>query len=437
MRILFLSHYFPPEINVPAVRTYEHCRTWARHGHEVHVVTCLPNHPQGKVYQGYKSRLCVQHEEKDGVHVHRVWTYVAANRGVVRRTLGYLSYMASAFAACLRLPRPDVVIATSPQFFCACAGLLVARARRCPWVFELRDLWPASIAAVGALRNGAAIRLLERVEMGLYRDARAIIVVTHSLKEDLAARGVPDGKIHVVTNGTSPAFRRNVGRADARMQLGLDSKFIVSYVGTHGMAHGLEVILGAAALLRHEPGIQFILVGDGAEREKLLRLKEEQRLRNVVLAGQVSRPRARLYLEASDVSVVHLRRAALFRTALPSKMFEAMAVENPIILGVDGEARRVLEEAEAGICIEPENARQLADAVLRLRSDGELRNRLGRNGRAAVAERFDREVLAERMLGIVERVGMGSGAGAGARGAPARAVSVVEQRKPLGESRPV
>ena len=401
MRILFLSHYFPPEVNAPAVRTHEHCREWVQCGHEVHVLTCVPNHPQGRIYDGYKRRFATQHETVDGIQVHRVCTYTSPNKGFLRRTLGYASYMFAASLASLRLPRPDVLVATSPQFFCACAGFLASKLLRRPWIFELRDIWPESLVAVGAIRNKAIMQFLERIELLLYEDADAVVALTDSFKQNLLSRGVLGSKIHVVTNGIYPRSWRTRDQS-SRNELGLDSKFIVSYVGTHGMAHNLETILEAASLLQGDRDIQFITVGTGAEYEKLLNIKKEKSLDNVSMVGQVPRERAKMYLEASDVSVVILRKAELFKTVIPSKMFEAMALRNPIILAVEGEAKRIVEEARAGLCIEPENAEQLAEAVLRLKSDGELRSRLGRNGLLAVEKKFNREVLARGMLEVIE-----------------------------------
>jgi len=398
MRILFFSHYFPPEVNAPAVRTFEHCRQWARLGHDVHVVTCVPNHPQGRVYSGYTSCRSVQHEKTEGVHVHRVWTYIAANRGFLRRTLGYVSYMLSAVLASMRLPRPDVIVATSPQFFCACAGFLASHLLRRPWVFELRDLWPESIIAVGAMRNRTAIRLLEHAELRLYRDAAHVVAVTDAFRQNLARRGIPENKISVVPNGVDVDQWRQTSPAATRQEVGLDGAFIVSYVGTHGMAHNLETMLDAAHILLDEPEIKFVTVGEGAEFEHLQRLRRERDLRNVNMVGQVAHDKARAYLLASDVSLVLLRKTELFRAVLPSKMFEAMAAGKPIILGVEGEAQRLVEETQAGICVEPENGRALADAILRLKQDKALRHRLGGNGRRAVEERFDRRILAMRTL---------------------------------------
>ncbi len=401
MRILFLSHYFPPEVNAPAVRTYEHCREWTRHGHEVHVVTCVPSHPQGKVYPGYESSLATQHEEKDGIHVHRIWTYIAANKGFLARTIGYASYMFSAALASLQLPRPDIVVATSPQFFCACAGFLASKLRRAPWIFEVRDLWPESIVAVGAIRNRSVIGLLEMMEKYLYRDAEKIVVLTRSFADNLKGRGINAGKLHFLPNGVDPEVWQRERRSTARQGLGLDSKFVVSYVGTHGMAHNLETLLDAADILREHDDISIQMVGDGAEYANLRMRAEQDALSNVSMIGQVSRDDARAYVAASDVSVVLLRKSELFKTVIPSKILEAMAAGNPVVLGVEGEAKRIVEDAGAGICIEPENPAELADAVLRLKEAPHLREQMGRNGRAAVREHFERRRIAHEMLNVL------------------------------------
>ena len=403
MRILFFSHYFPPEVNAPAVRTYEHCREWVRQGHEVHVVTCIPNHPQGRVYEGYDPSLATQREEMDGVQVHRVWTYIAPNKGFLRRTLDYMSYMFSAALVSLRLPRPDVIVATSPQFFCACAGFLASKIKRAPWVFELRDLWPESIVAVGAIRNPLVIGALEAIELFLYDDSEHIVSVTKAFRKNLVGRGVDSNRVEVVTNGIDPNMWGGLTKEAARAELDLpEDQFIASYIGTHGMAHNLETLLGAAEALRDEEEIHFITAGDGAEFENLKQLRREKGLDNVTMLGQVPREQARLYLHASDASLVLLRDSDLFKTVIPSKIFEAMAAGNPVLLGVDGEARAIVEDAQAGVFIEPENAEELARTTLRLKESPERCQELGQNGREAVRKRFDRKKLANKMLNCLQ-----------------------------------
>lgn len=402
MRILFFTHYYPPEVNAPASRTSEHARVWAKDGHQVTIVTCAPNHPAGQLYPGYKNKL-FQRETRDGVEVVRVWTYLAANEGFARRTLNYVSYAVSASLALARIGRPDVIVSTSPQFFCGLTGLVAKTFKRAPWVLEIRDLWPESIVTVGAMRKGMTVRFLEWLESLAYRRANAIVSVTDSFVPHIAARGGA-GKISVIKNGADlDLFNRTDDSSGARRKHGLEGRFVAAYVGTHGMAHGLDTLLDAAHLLTGHPEIAFLLVGDGAERERLQKRKQEMGLDNVLILGQLPKEDMPGIWSATDVSVIHLRKDDLFKKVLPSKMFEAMAMSCPIVLGVEGEAADVLNEAGAGITIEPGNAEQLAAAVLRLSQDRELCARLGRQGRTHVREHYDRSVLARRYTAILEQ----------------------------------
>ena len=404
MKVLFLSHYFPPEVNAPASRTYEHCREWAALGHEVTVVTCAPNHPRGKVYPGYRNRLW-QREEMDGIQVVRLWTYVTANEGFLKRTLNYVSYMVSALLAAPFLPKADVVITTSPQFFNGLAGVLVGPLKRAPWVLEIRDLWPESIVTVGAIRNRRIIRVLEWLEMLAYRRADHIVPVTDAFRDYMVRKGIPAEKIAVIKNGVDLARYRPEGADPGlRAELGLGGKFVAAYVGTHGMAHHLETVLEAARLLRNVPDVVFLLVGDGAERARLLQLKESMDLENVVMLPQQPKERMPAVWAASDVSLVLLKKSDLFKTVIPSKIFESLAMQRPVVLGVEGEARQIVEAADAGIGIEPENAAELAAAVVALARDPERRSRMGYSGRAYVEAHFDRRVLARRYLEVLQSV---------------------------------
>ena len=408
MRILFLSHYFPPEVNAPANRTYEHCRAWAAAGHEVHVVTGVPSHPAGEPFPGYRRGWC-QREQVDDVHVHRVWTYLAPNRGVIRRTLNYLSFVPTAVFRAWRLGRFDVIVATSPQFFCAVAGAAAAALRRTPWVFEVRDLWPESIHAVGAIRPSLPLRLLERLELRLYAHAGAVVCVSQAFIENLERRGVEPGKLRYVPNGIVPAFWANGSREDGRARLGLEPHEVaVTYTGTIGMAHGLSSVLQAARLLERSLGtVRFFIVGDGAELADLKAKVGESGLSNVAFTGLVPRSAVPDILAASDVTLVTLKPSDTFKTVLPSKMFEAMAAGKPIVLAVVGEAGRVLERAQAGLPVPPGDSVALARAIARLAQRLDLRERLGSSGRAYVNREFNRADWAERYLTILHTVSQG------------------------------
>lgn len=403
MNILFLTHYFPPEVNAPATRTCENARRWVRAGHRVTVLTCAPNHPNGVLYPGYKNRLW-QWGEWEGITVLRVMTYLSANKGSFGRIANYLSYLVSAVFFAVLAGRADVVVSTSPQFFCGLAGAFVSALKKAPWVLEIRDLWPESIATVEAISSPRVIGVLEKIETWMYRHADMIVSVTDSFVQHFLDRGITGEKVAVVKNGAdldafSPQDREN----DFRRKHGLSGKFVASYVGTHGMAHGLDTVLKAAEILRNEPDIIFMLVGDGAERENLKRLKDSLGLPNVLMLPQLEKTLMPQVLAASDVSLVHLRKADLFKSVIPSKIFESMAMERPIILGVEGESRGIVEAARCGICIEPGNAGEMAEAVRRLRQDRGLAEKLGKNGKSYVAEHFDRNKLADRYLSLLKQ----------------------------------
>lgn len=401
MRILFLTHYFPPEVNAPASRTFENAKRWAASGHQVTVVTCAPNHPRGALYPGYRNRW-IARERVDGIDVVRVKTYLSANEGFASRIANYLSYLLAVVFFAPLFGAADVVVSTSPQFFCGLAGYPVSRLKRATWVLEVRDLWPESIKAVGAMRSRFPIAILERIESFMYRRADRVVPVTDSFVSHIERRGVPREKITVVKNGAdlsrfipAPRFNR------FREEVGVAERFVVSYLGTHGMAHALGTVLDAAELLREREDIVFLLVGDGAEREHLARERERRGLENVVMLGQQPKERMPEILAASDACLVHLRRSDLFTTVIPSKIFETMAMERPILLGVEGETRRLVEEGECGLFFQPEDARDLASAAVRLADSPSLGERLGRNGRDFVRRHFNRDVLALRYLELL------------------------------------
>jgi glycosyltransferase involved in cell wall biosynthesis len=402
MRILFLSHYFPPEVNAPASRTWEHCKQWVKSGHQVTVVTCAPNHPRGVVFPGYRNKF-FQRESVDGIDVVRVWTFVTANEGFLKRTINYVSYMAAAILVAPFLPKTDVVLSTSPQFFNGLAGYFVSRLKRAPWVLEIRDLWPESIVAVGAIKNRWAIRVLEGLEMFAYRAADRIVPVTDAFKKYMVNKGIEARKIDVLKNGVDLRFYKPIeGSNSLAALLELDEKFVASYVGTHGMAHGLDVVLHAAKRLQHRTDIVFLLVGDGADRERLQALKEQLNVDNVVMLDQQPKEHMPMLWDLSDVSLVLLKKSDLFKTVIPSKIFESMAMKKPIVMGVEGEAQEIIEAAQSGICIEPGNAEALAGAVLALCDDAKRCSELGENGRKFVAKYYDRTVLAKSYEKVIE-----------------------------------
>lgn len=406
MRIQFISNYFPPEVNAPATRLYEHAKHWVQDGHEVDVLTSVPNFPEGEVYDGYQNRFT--RETVDGINVQRVPMYVTSNEGVIKRTLSYLSYMASAIWYARRSPTPDVVVATSPQFFAAVAGWWIARQKGVPFVLEIRDLWPESIVAVGAMERNIIIRFFEQIEQFLYREADRIVPVTDAFKRMIVDKGIPTDKVSVIKNGVDltrweqPLDEEKLARLQEKHEI--ENKFVASYIGTIGMAHRADVLLEAAEQC-DDPDVVFMVVGTGAQREALEARQNELQLSNFRLVEKVPSEEVPYLLALTDASVVHLRDSALFKTVIPSKIFEAMATRTPIVLGVRGETQSIIEEAEAGVPIPPEDPAALVDAVLRLKQNANLHARMAENGYAYVHAHFDRRNLAREYLSLLEEVG--------------------------------
>ena len=406
MRILFLTDNFPPEVNAPASRTFEHCREWVKAGHDVTVITCAPNFPSGKVFSGYRNRLW-QSETMEGIRVIRVWSYITANEGFAKRTLDYVSYMLSAVLASPFVPSPDVIVATSPQFFTACAGYLVSRSRRRPYVFELRDLWPESIAAVGAVRAPQVIDAFERLELFLYRNASSVVSVTHAFKDNLRKRGIDPEKVYVVTNGADLTRFEPRPRDEAlAAELGLADKFVAGYIGTHGMAHALETLIEAAHILEQREDAQHIRIlflGDGARKEAVKARAAELGVKNVVFVDTVSKSEVARYWSLLNVSVIHLKKTELFTSVIPSKLFEGMAMGIPVLHGVLGESAAIVEREGVGLVFEPENAAALAAHLIALSVNPQKCEELGRRARES-ASKFDRATLAGEMLELLETV---------------------------------
>jgi colanic acid biosynthesis glycosyl transferase WcaI len=408
MKILYLSQYFPPEMGAPAGRVAELSRLWAEDGHEVTVLTGFPNHPTGIVPPRYRSKLrqLVMHENHHGVNVVRTWLLPFPNRKAYERMLNYGSFCISAAATGMFLHQPELVIASSPQLLVGLSGWWLARCNGVPFVFEVRDLWPESLAAVGVSnRNSPLHRLLAKIAGFLYRSCDRLVVVTPAFKEYLVEHWqVPDEKIFVVENGVETSlFSRLTPNAALRRAIGAEEKFVVSYIGTIGNAHGLETLLEAAALLRERaPGVLFLLVGEGAEKARIVSLAHSRGLTNVRFVGQQPREQIPAYITASDACLVLLKKSELFKTVLPTKMLEFMSCARPVILGVDGHARRVMEQANAGIFVTPEDPSELADAILRLAPDPVLRESLGRNGRQHVLQHFSRQQTARIYLDVLQ-----------------------------------
>jgi colanic acid biosynthesis glycosyl transferase WcaI len=409
MKILFLTENFPPETNAAANRVFERAVYWVRWGYDVTVITGAPNFPQGNVYDGYRNKW-YQTEMRDGIKVIRVKTFIAPNRGNWLRAIDFASFLVTAFVAGMFVRPPDVVVATSPQFFSAVAGWLVGLFHRRPFVFELGDIWPASIIAVGAMKENLGLRMMEKFERFLYRRASCIAAVSPAFKQNLVKRGIPADKIAIVINGVEQ-FRFHPSSVDPVLarDWNLTGKFVVGYLGTHGMAHALGNVLDAAELLRDEPNICFLFVGDGAEREKLIASAQERQLDNVIFIPPQPRSEMLRVWSLCDVALVHLKDSPAFAEVIPSKIFEAMAMGCPILLASPkGAASSIVTGDNAGIWVPAEQPDQLAQRVLRLVRDVDELQVLAANALGA-APKYSRRQQSEEMLQVLEIAAIGRG----------------------------
>jgi glycosyltransferase involved in cell wall biosynthesis len=409
VHILYVTHWYPPEMGATAARVSELSRIWVKAGHTVTVLTGFPNHPVGEIHPAYRGRLwrCVMRETLEGVRVVRTWIYPAPNRRAWERIANYFSFFLSACLTGTFLPRPDVVIGTSPQPLVGLAAWVIGRLKRCPFIFEVRDLWPESVVASGMSREGSwLIRVLDVLISFLYRHARIVVVVTEAFRDRLVSeRAIPPEKVRVIENGVEPDRFRPNSAEGIRSRYGLDDTFVISYIGMIGHAHGLDVVLQAAPMLAVQlPAMRFLLVGEGAHRERLEAAARSRGLTNVVFVGEQPRERIPAFINASDACLVHLRREEVFKTVIPSKMLEFMACARPVILGVDGQARQILQDAWAGIFIKPEDPEELVQAILRLHRDPALRAEMGERGRRHVLAHFSRARKADEYLELLQEL---------------------------------
>lgn len=398
--ILFITPYYPPEKAAPSVRISETAKQLVKQGYSVTVLTTVPNYPDGIVPIEYRGHV-IQRELREGVQIVRVWSYTSPNKGFLRRVLAQLSFGCLAPLIGWRaVGRPDMIIAESPPLFDAITARLLAWGKRCPFIFTVSDIWPASAVELGMLHNPVLIRLAEELEWSTYQRANAVWALTEGIRTLLLQRGLEEERVFTLTNGVDTTKFCPMSKVLARAELDWSDEFTIVYAGTHGLAHGLMTVLESAEQLRDSPHIRFVLVGDGATKADLIAHAARRNLTNVTFLDPQPHERMPFLLNAADVCLVPLRKVPLFEGALPSKMYEVMACARPILLGVDGEARRLVEqEAGAALYVEPENADALVAGILHLYEHPETADALGQRGRAFVEGRFDRSQLTKTLEG--------------------------------------
>ena len=398
MRILFLTQYCPPEVGAPQNRIFEFAKKLKEFGHEVTILTALPNYPRGEIFEEYKGKKVVL-EEIEGIKIIRTSIYATKSKSFIKKLRNYLSFTFSAvFQGAKYINKQDVLITESPPLFLGWSGYVLAKIKKAKFIFNISDLWPESAIKLGVLHNKLFIKMSVWLEEFCYRKADAVTCQTQGIVNDIVNRGVDKNKVHLITNGVDTKLFKSENRDECfRSEIGIKNKFALCYAGIHGLAQGLQVIINAAEIVKDEENIQFIFIGDGPEKQDLIGMVKEKGLKNVTFLPLQPKANMPKMVASMDAAIIPLKKLELFKGALPSKMFETLSSEIPIILPVQGEAAKLITSANAGIVVEPENPKEIAEAVLKLYNDIELRKKLGENGRAYVMENYARENITKKL----------------------------------------
>lgn len=403
IHILLIHQAFATGQEAGGTRHYELARHLVQQGYQVTIIAGSVSYLTGQVLPSAHGRWVV-HEQLDGIEVLRTWTYAALHRSFFTRVLSFLSFMISSFVGALRVSDVNIVWGTMPPIFQAVTAYLVARLKRVPFVFEVRDLWPDFAIETGVLRNPLFIWAARRLERFLYHHADRLIVNSPGFIPHLHGCGVPGAKIDLVPNGVEVDMFEPDARGDAiQWELGLEGKFIALYAGAHGLANDLGTVLLAAKHLETYPNIVFALVGDGKERPNLIRQAEELGLSNVRFIPAQPKQRMPAFLAAADVCVAILKAIPMFTTTYPNKVFDYMAAGRPTVLAIDGSIRKVIEAADGGTFVQPGDPEALAEAVLTYYQDPHLCHHHGQNARSYVATHFDRRDQALKLETVLEQ----------------------------------
>jgi len=403
MNIAFYSHYFTPEIGAPSSRVHDLSRQFQAAGHNVEVVTCFPNHPAGKIYEGYSPGVYMR-ELLDNVLVHRHWTYITPNKGFLKKTIGHVSYLPSAvLVSNRRLNPPDIVIGSSPTFFAAMAAAIAGIQYKTPFVMEVRDLWPAIFVDLGVIKSRRMIHWLEKLELALYRRAIRVVTVTEAFRCNLIERGIEADKVYTIPNGADTEFwRPRPVPGELKKRLGLEGCFVVLYIGAHGISHALGRVLEAAVRLQGYVPVRFLFVGEGAEKNALIARAKALGLQNVIFHGPVDKKAVRDFYALADICLVPLRNIKLFEGFIPSKMFEIMAMGRPIVASLAGEPAEILSRSGSALVVPSEDSRGMAEAILHIYSHREVAENMGKSGRKFVVEHYSRRSLAANYVDVLK-----------------------------------
>lgn len=372
-------------------------KNWKESGYDVTVLTCFPNHPDGKIKKGYENRSFLI-ENLEGIKVCRVFTFATPNSGFLKKIISHLVFMVNAVRqGSWAAKRAQILLVSSPTFFSVISAYVLSRIYKKPYIFEVRDLWPAIFKDLGVLKNRYILYALESLEIFLYKKSSKIVTVTKSFEKDIAERGINPKKIKTIYNGVDLSqFSPMEKDMSFLNKLGLEQKFIVLYIGAHGISQGLETLINVAYNIRENKIIHFLFVGDGAQKNELKRQASMLKLQNITFVKSQPKHMVKTYYSIADLVCVPLRNIKLFDSFIPSKIFEIMAMEKPIIASIRGEAAKILSDSRASLVCDPEDEKKILDNILLLYNDHNRLEELGKQGRIYVAKNFDRSILSRR-----------------------------------------
>ncbi len=405
MNILILTQYYPPETGAPQNRLSGLARELKKLGHAVCILTAMPNYPAMELHPAYKGKWFTR-EKMDGIDVYRSWIYVSKNRSVISRLLNYFSFTFSSLVVSGKLPaRFDLVMCESPPLFLGLSAWWISKKKKARLVFNVSDLWPESAEKLGVIKNRLFLKLATRLEEFLYKKSFMVTGQTQGIVKNIKSR-FPDKPVHWLPNGVDPSIFNSKPDVNRRTMMGFaEDDFLVLYAGILGLAQGLDVILDAAAKVPAEMKVKFLLLGEGPEKERLMQRKQDEKLDNVYFLNLVPREEVPLIIQAVDAAVIPLKKMDLFLGAIPSKIFENLALKKPVILAVDGEAKQLfIDEGNCGIYCEPEDALAMSKAAIYLATHPDIARKMGVNGKVLVEKSFIRMNICADWLKAVEQV---------------------------------
>lgn len=404
MKILYVTQYFTPEIGATTNRALANVRCLADKGHRVTVLTEMPNHPKGIIFEGYRKKIFMK-EKIENFSANRVWIHTTPKKNFITRISFYLSFVFMGILhSIFNWKKYDVVYVTSPPLFTGIIGLFLKMIHpKSKFIFEVRDLWPDAAIEMGELTNRIMIKFSYKLENSLYRNADHIVAVTKSFKQEIIKKGFAENKISVIRNGSDLSFKNVKVSEKLRMQFNKANNFIVIYAGNLGIAQNLITLLKAAEKLLND-NILFILIGTGVEESLLKKYAKEHNLNNVEFTGEIPKKDVSQFMSLADFGIIPLKNINVFRRTIPSKLFDYMSANLPVLLGVKGEAEEILDESKAGISFEPDNVDDLVEKINKVMNNRSIVNIYKQNGRKFVEDNFDRRKQASVLEGIIQNV---------------------------------